>query len=523
MKKRNIQVVESNQRKSFNRWMTRLTVLGCLLVLFVTLFPFNFSNPANLSLRQTFETVNHSGNFIDQLANVVLFVPFSFGLTGLVRHIRPNSLQSLAIVLSSSASLSIAVEILQFFLPSRNPTLSDVVTNSFGGILGFLSFSIVGKNFKNFPDFVARNKKYLRIRALTLTFIIYFVVNTIIAVGLQANTNFSNWDETFPLVLGNEATGDRPWQGEITEVTITHQAASKTQVMDLFTGTDVLNLQLSPLVSYQLAGQNNYPDRAGNLAALSWQKPALPVPNQPDTQLNANQWLQTPTPATLLTEKLRQTPEFTLIATLATANVNQTGPARIISLSKDPLLRNFTLGQQGKDLVLRLRTPISGVGGQYPQIVIPDVLADDGSHRLVLTYKNSLLQFYWDGIQNSYSISLSPEITFFRHLLPFGEWSLRPIFSEKIVYKALYYSLVFIPLGILLGAIAALSAGRTGFYLLLSLSGILLPPVLLEGVIASERGEMIWENVLLAIGILAITASSVQICIRLILRKQADT
>jgi hypothetical protein len=43
----------------------------------------------------------------------------------------------------------------------------------------------------------------------------------------------------------------------------------------------------------------------------------------------------------------------------STADVNQHGPARIVTLSKNANERNFTLSQDGSNLVFRLRTPLT--------------------------------------------------------------------------------------------------------------------------------------------------------------------
>jgi Concanavalin A-like lectin/glucanases superfamily len=47
----------------------------------------------------------------------------------------------------------------------------------------------------------------------------------------QKGGTISNWDSTFALVLGNEVSGDRSWQGEIKFVAIHSRALSATQVM----------------------------------------------------------------------------------------------------------------------------------------------------------------------------------------------------------------------------------------------------------------------------------------------------
>jgi VanZ like family len=54
----------------------------------------------------------------------------------------------------------------------------------------------------------------------------------------------------------------------------------------------------------------------------------------------------------------------------------QSGPARIMTLSLDHYHRDFTIGQQGADLILRLRTPASDLNGTIddaPVARVPDV------------------------------------------------------------------------------------------------------------------------------------------------------
>ena len=43
---------------------------------------------------------------------------------------------------------------------------------------------------------------------------------------------FSNWDLAFPLVLGNEATGDRPWTGTLSSVAIYNRPLSEIEVQN---------------------------------------------------------------------------------------------------------------------------------------------------------------------------------------------------------------------------------------------------------------------------------------------------
>ena len=64
-----------------------------------------------------------------------------------------------------------------------------------------------------------------------------------------------------------------------------------------------------------------------------------------------------------LTNSIASTQAMTLEAWIAPANTSQTGPARIATLSANASNRNFTLGQDGDDYNVRLRTTFTGVNG----------------------------------------------------------------------------------------------------------------------------------------------------------------
>lgn len=63
---------------------------------------------------------------------------------------------------------------------------------------------------------------------------------------------------------------------------------------------------------------------------------------------------------------------FELDLNLRTATRAQAGPARILTLSRDPWNHNFTIGQEGADLIVRLRTSPHNPNG-LPQFQMPGV------------------------------------------------------------------------------------------------------------------------------------------------------
>jgi VanZ family protein len=81
---------------------------------------------------------------------------------------------------------------------------------------------------------------------------------------------------------------------------------------------------------------------------------------------------------------------------VATKNVQQAGPARIVSYSKDPGLRNFTLAQERRDLVMRLRTTETDLNGR-PALTVTDVFHPDDPQHLLVTYNFFEQRVYVNG------------------------------------------------------------------------------------------------------------------------------
>ena len=100
--------------------------------------------------------------------------------------------------------------------------------------------------------------------------------------------------------------------------------------------------------------------------------------------------------AAALLAACRKTNELTLEATLRVDRLDQSGPARIITFSKDGSNRNFTLGQEGDSLILRLRTSEGNENGTKPQVTLCKVIPDRSFH-IVVSYSPGRLKCWRDG------------------------------------------------------------------------------------------------------------------------------
>ena len=177
----------------------------------------------------------------------------------------------------------------------------------------------------------------------------------LISISLQWESSLNNWDRTFPLLLGNERTRNRPWQGYVSELFIADKAISETEVEQVFSKKNTFDIIGESLIaSYQFTGTENYHDERGNSPDLVWRGGSSRIYNSAKVYLlGHNNWLETEVPAEYLTRRIAATSQFTIGIVVATDDTIQTGPARIISLSEDISHRNFTLGQSGSRLDLQ--------------------------------------------------------------------------------------------------------------------------------------------------------------------------
>jgi glycopeptide antibiotics resistance protein len=463
-----------------------IVITSILLVLFATLCPFNFSVPDSFSVAEVFASFNNTSDFQDQVNNVFLFVPVGFSLTSLLQRLRMRLLVQIFIATLISAGLSLTVELLQVFLPSRMPTPADIMNNTIGGMLGFVCFYIW--NHQSFANTVAhiKNRNHNRSnKQITALFLGYIFLTFLISLFWQSTTNLSNWNANYPLIIGNELTGDRPWQGYVSEVYIADRAITQNEVAQGLADSSYFNkLGTSLLASYQLNGKCCYKEQTKQLPELLWQGQPSDIQEGKGAFLSSSHWLQTANPVAFLSKRISKTSEFTLSSSVATANTEQLGPARIISNSGNSLHRNWTVAQQGNNLDFRLRTPITGENGSELKLNIPNIFTDTNLHHIVITYTSATVKVYVDNLQNSYFFNLLD-------LIPKKQ-------------RVFYYALTFIPLGVGLAIIILLAKRKLMFSKFLVYGGILIPSLMLEGILVSESGKNLsLKNLLLGISFTA--------------------
>ncbi|MEX2173924.1 MAG: DUF1592 domain-containing protein [Pirellulaceae bacterium] len=111
--------------------------------------------------------------------------------------------------------------------------------------------------------------------------------------------------------------------------------------------------------------------------------------------------IQSEQPASRLIRSIKQSGAIAIEAWVRPARLDQSGPARIVTLSRDANERNFTLGQEGDKFEVRLRTTKTSGNGIPSLASKPKSLRADWMH-VVYTYNRAgRARLYLDGKLNA--------------------------------------------------------------------------------------------------------------------------
>ncbi len=337
--------------------------------------------------------------------NVLLFVPLGFGLAGLKsvhRLHRSHRLgNGICEICGLLLFLSIILEAAQLFLPARAPSLADVVANGLGALLG-------AGLYRAWAMGIGRAlRRYVTPRNLMIGLGLYIVGAALLTGCLYRSVRLSNWDTSFPLVVGNEAVGRRQWSGRIEWMSFSWR------------DDDSLNMR----GEYQFDGQAPFEFSSPpgeTLPPLAWREGPTSVQEGQGVTIGPGEWLATQAPFNTFSAGARDVDRFSITVSAATADPTQRGPARIVSISADAERRNVTLGQEKDALIIRLRTPAGGENGQKPELLVPGVFGDERKRLITVTYDAPMLWVTVD--EEEYALSLAPGAVFFPGFANENRW-----------------------------------------------------------------------------------------------------
>ena len=132
-----------------SRLSKNIVGISLLLILYFTLFPFDFSFNETLSPGEIFRNfdLNISQTYAleDFPRNMVLFMPLGFGLAGLLSGRKARKIGGYLLIVLGGVGLSLIVEVLQSYTLQRFPSFGDVAANGSGTAAGLLIFHCIGK------------------------------------------------------------------------------------------------------------------------------------------------------------------------------------------------------------------------------------------------------------------------------------------------------------------------------------------------------------------------------------------
>ncbi len=475
-----------------------------IVLLYATLFPFDFYWPAHASLVDFLAQGKWSllapelRN--DMPRNVLLYIPLGF-LLAVALSQQWTLLRRLATSTGAAALLSCSTEIVQYFVLVRYTALTDIVTNIAGAALGVLLSVWWGvgalRAMEHTGRMVCRGVLRLPPACYLVLWVIWFAAISFFSVHAAGRTHLDNWAIDYPLLIGNEATGDRHWKGSVDSVYVGSDALAIPVSIGALSAADPAALLGSHLLAhYQLNQSGDYIDTTARQPILSQRRDKDTV------------WWESTAPPTSLNEAIASSGQFTLIADITPKLADQTGPARIISLSSTAFDRNLTIGQEGTDLVIRLRTPFMGPNGRAPEFHIAGAFSASQRVRLVVTYAHMTLRVYLSNMQPTFMVTLRPEFLAIVGAAPVEMWGLTLNTAPLWFYQFLYCWLIFGLSGVLSALFARRYASESVRWFICAI-GSILTPLLLESVVQKFGGyPPAWGTAFVGIAVSVIAASA---------------
>lgn len=276
------------------------------------------------------------------------------------------------------------IELGQKFFAGRHAEALDLVVNVVGVTAGYLAAGRVRRWQPLGPTALRHAVRPV----LMVVWGVFWSAAVLLPARLVA---LDSWDAGYPLMIGNESGGGRAWEGELRYLAFYDRALSADEVRRMHPrGSDVedgppLEATAGLLAVYDFTR----PDRVEIAATGRWKEPA---------SIRAGA-------AGALSDAMASQGAFSIEASFQTAQVSQTGPARIVSISASPWSRNVMLGQEGQALHFRVRNRLNGGNGDRHQLICPEAVDERPMH-IVATYNHGVSTVFRDGTQACPAIDL---------------------------------------------------------------------------------------------------------------------
>jgi hypothetical protein len=466
-------------------WSSRVLLLSVAGIFFLTFYPFQFAHQksAHFLFAFSLEGWGKGGNFLDLFLNVLLFIPFGFGLAESLRERGKSRLAAFFIVYVSGALLSYFVEFVQMFIPFRESGWGDIITNSSGAAIGAIIFELAGvATVEWFGRRERGMESWLSLPKIAVIASLYVGFWCVLARPLQKQNSLANWTQDAFLSLGDSASlhSAPPWKGRMLELDIWDHSVSAELARKITSQIPVGNQVTGALVAYNFSGSAPFQDDRRFSPNLDWASQAPASAINDDATFDGRSWLISAGPVPTLVRSIETTGQFAIHLVCQSAESAETD-ARIFSISSPSGAANLELSQSGSALAFWFRNRFSARRARMTWTV-PQVFLPNQTRNLLLSFDGSSIRLFVNGQDFGHPYELGPSVAL-------ASYVRRVKNIELEGYRYIFYAIIFFPAGWLLGFTWRKSdrswIGRGLFVI----AGSLLPAMVLEWVLVDAAGR----------------------------------
>ena len=427
------------------------------------------------------------GGVLHTFLNMLLFVPFGFALSQFFRGPKRTLLKSLTLAVVLGAALSYSVEIVQLYMPTRDSAWDDVLANTLGSLIGMVIGLLSGQLiFGKLSEWERSAEQFFSLRRIMFAALLYFGFWFLISIPLQRKTHLNNWGPNSYLIVAYDVKEGTRWSGAVSLVQLWDHAVPADQAIGL-TGNAASRQEFAaepyrrPLASYNFEQASPISSETGFLPSLT-NRPVTTLPIKPFSsgRNDASSVMMSEASVPSLSAAVHESNQVAIQVDCIPSRRNDRDSA-IFAIANSSGESDFLLRQVGSSLAVSFR---NGLDSRRTLLVwvVPDVFTPNVKHSVLFSYDGAQGFLYVDGKTVRKSYYLGPGAALVQAFV-------RIKTDELVAYSGLYDSLVFLPIGFLLGFAVRIMPRGNSFYRLAICTGIFVPGILIEGLLVGISGR----------------------------------